>query len=269
MARLRGPDGCPWDREQTLATLRPYVLEETYEVLEAIDGGDPRPTGRSSGTSSSRSSSRHASPRRRGASTSPASPTPSRTSSSPATRTSSDRTPGAPTRGPTPTPPESATRTACSASGPPSRRRRTRPRGAGKSVLEGVPRELPALATGRAADREGEPGRLRLARRGRRPRQGGRGDWGSSTRPSRPATGRRSRTSWGTSSSRWPTSPGSWESRRRRRFGERSAGSSPASSYVEAALERQGVPHGAATLEEMDRLWEEAKALFGQSPRTS
>ena len=40
MARLRGPDGCPWDREQTLVTLRPYVLEETYEVLEAIDAGD-------------------------------------------------------------------------------------------------------------------------------------------------------------------------------------------------------------------------------------
>jgi MazG family protein len=42
MDRLRGPQGCPWDREQTLKTLRPYVLEETYEVLEAIDGGDPR-----------------------------------------------------------------------------------------------------------------------------------------------------------------------------------------------------------------------------------
>jgi tetrapyrrole methylase family protein / MazG family protein len=42
MERLRAPDGCPWDREQTLATLRPYVLEETYEVLEAIDAGDPR-----------------------------------------------------------------------------------------------------------------------------------------------------------------------------------------------------------------------------------
>ena len=41
MARLRGPDGCPWDREQTLRTLRPYVLEETYEVLEAIDAEDP------------------------------------------------------------------------------------------------------------------------------------------------------------------------------------------------------------------------------------
>src|SRR5512140_1890074 len=42
MERLRGPDGCPWDREQTLRTLRPYVLEETYEVLEAIDSGDTR-----------------------------------------------------------------------------------------------------------------------------------------------------------------------------------------------------------------------------------
>src|SRR3972149_11316028 len=42
MSRLRGPDGCPWDREQTLKSLRPYVLEETYEVLEAIDAGDPR-----------------------------------------------------------------------------------------------------------------------------------------------------------------------------------------------------------------------------------
>lgn len=42
MARLRGPDGCPWDREQTMKSLRPYVLEETYEVLEAIESGDAR-----------------------------------------------------------------------------------------------------------------------------------------------------------------------------------------------------------------------------------
>jgi len=41
MARLRGPDGCPWDREQTLKSLSPYLLEETYELLEAIDAGDP------------------------------------------------------------------------------------------------------------------------------------------------------------------------------------------------------------------------------------
>jgi MazG family protein len=41
MARLRAPGGCPWDREQTPASLRPYLLEETYEVLEAIDRGEP------------------------------------------------------------------------------------------------------------------------------------------------------------------------------------------------------------------------------------
>jgi MazG family protein len=41
MERLRGPGGCPWDREQTLRSLRPYVLEETYEVLEALDAEDP------------------------------------------------------------------------------------------------------------------------------------------------------------------------------------------------------------------------------------
>src|ERR1700716_776566 len=40
MSTLRGPDGCPWDREQTIDTLKPFVLEETYEVLEAIDRHD-------------------------------------------------------------------------------------------------------------------------------------------------------------------------------------------------------------------------------------
>ena len=40
MARLRGPDGCPWDREQTFDTIKPYTLEETYEVLDAIDRRD-------------------------------------------------------------------------------------------------------------------------------------------------------------------------------------------------------------------------------------
>jgi MazG family protein len=40
MARLRAPDGCPWDREQTIDTLKRYVLEETYEVLEAIERAD-------------------------------------------------------------------------------------------------------------------------------------------------------------------------------------------------------------------------------------
>jgi MazG family protein len=40
MATLRGPDGCPWDREQTIDSLKPFVLEETYEVIAAIDAHD-------------------------------------------------------------------------------------------------------------------------------------------------------------------------------------------------------------------------------------
>ncbi|MEX2394234.1 MAG: nucleoside triphosphate pyrophosphohydrolase [Actinomycetota bacterium] len=40
MARLRAPDGCPWDREQTHESLARHLLEETYETLEAIDRGD-------------------------------------------------------------------------------------------------------------------------------------------------------------------------------------------------------------------------------------
>lgn len=42
MGALRAPDGCPWDRKQTHESLKPYLLEETYEVLETIDGGNER-----------------------------------------------------------------------------------------------------------------------------------------------------------------------------------------------------------------------------------
>ena len=41
VAKLQAPDGCPWDREQTHASLRENLLEECYEVLEALDSGDP------------------------------------------------------------------------------------------------------------------------------------------------------------------------------------------------------------------------------------
>ncbi|HAR45947.1 MAG: nucleoside triphosphate pyrophosphohydrolase [Nitrospirae bacterium GWD2_57_8] len=41
MARLRGPDGCPWDRAQTANSLRPFLIEECYEVVDALDEGDP------------------------------------------------------------------------------------------------------------------------------------------------------------------------------------------------------------------------------------
>ena len=42
VARLRGEGGCPWDREQTRASLRPYVIEEAFEVVEALDSGETR-----------------------------------------------------------------------------------------------------------------------------------------------------------------------------------------------------------------------------------
>jgi len=41
IARLRGEGGCPWDREQTLVTLKRYLIEESYELLDAIESGDP------------------------------------------------------------------------------------------------------------------------------------------------------------------------------------------------------------------------------------
>ena len=47
--RLRGPDGCPWDREQTLASMAPRLLEEAYETLEAIDRGDDAATAEEAG----------------------------------------------------------------------------------------------------------------------------------------------------------------------------------------------------------------------------
>lgn len=42
IARLRAPDGCPWDKKQTHTSLKPYFIEETYEALQAIDEKDPR-----------------------------------------------------------------------------------------------------------------------------------------------------------------------------------------------------------------------------------
>jgi ATP diphosphatase len=40
MARLRGPEGCPWDRQQTFASIAPHTIEEAYEVADAVEGGD-------------------------------------------------------------------------------------------------------------------------------------------------------------------------------------------------------------------------------------
>src|SRR4030081_561696 len=42
MARLRGADGCPWDKQQTFASIAPYTIEEAYEVADAAERGDMR-----------------------------------------------------------------------------------------------------------------------------------------------------------------------------------------------------------------------------------
>ena len=41
MATLRGPDGCPWDRKQNTETLKPFLIEETFEVVDALEEGKP------------------------------------------------------------------------------------------------------------------------------------------------------------------------------------------------------------------------------------
>ena len=66
MRPLRSPDGCPWDREQTLRTLAPFVLEEAAEVVDAIERDDPEACAKRSATSCSRGSSSRSVRRRTG-----------------------------------------------------------------------------------------------------------------------------------------------------------------------------------------------------------
>ena len=68
---LRGPDGCAWDRQQTIKSLRPFVLQETYELLDALDRGDMSRSSKSSATFCSRRCSSPSSARRKAASRSP------------------------------------------------------------------------------------------------------------------------------------------------------------------------------------------------------
>ena len=42
VAQLRSPEGCPWDREQTHQSLKPHLIEECYELIDAIDAGDDK-----------------------------------------------------------------------------------------------------------------------------------------------------------------------------------------------------------------------------------
>jgi len=268
MARLRGPDGCPWDREQTLATLRPYVLEETYEVLEAIDAGDPEAHREELGdlllqivfqariaeeegrfdfggvadAISEKLLSRH-----------------------PHVFGPDARSPDA---RPDPAAPGVQDAEGVLRQWAALKKKENEAKGRGKSVLEGVPRELPALA--RAERLTEKASRVGF-------------DWPD-------ASGARAKVAEELAELDEAIVSGD-RARMEDELGDllfatanlaRKLGLPPEEAlrgtlgkfitrfaYIETALARQGVPHGGATLEEMDRLWDEAKALSRQNPRTS
>ncbi len=268
MARLRGPDGCPWDREQTLSTLRPYVLEETYEVLEAIDSGDAAAHREELGdlllqivfqariaeeegrfdfagvadAISEKLLSRH--PHVFG--------------------------PGATSPDARPDPAASTVRDADGVlrQWAALKKRENEAKGRGKSVLEGVPRELPALA--RAERLTEKASRVGF-------------DWPD-------AAGARAKVAEELAEVDEAIAGGD-RARIEDELGDllfavanlaRKLGIAPEEAlrgtlakfvarfeHVESELARRGVPHGGASLDEMDRLWEEAKALPSRTPKSS
>jgi MazG family protein len=254
MARLRGPDGCPWDREQTLKTLRPYLLEETYEVLEAIDGGDSREHCEELGdlllqiafqaqlaaeerrfdfadvaeAISSKLVSRH--------------------------------------------PHVFGDVTVKDAKGVlrqwvALKKKEKEARGGGQSVLEGVPREMPALARAeRLAEKASRIGFDWPEPAGARAKVDE--ELGELDRAV--AAGNRAAVEDELGDVLFAVSNFA------RKLGippeealRRAVGRFVARfRYVEDELARRGVRHGEATLEEMDRLWEQAKAVLDQGPKT-
>ena len=268
MARLRGPDGCPWDREQTLATLRPYVLEETYEVLEAIEEGDAEAHREELGdlllqivfqariaeeegrfdfagvadAISEKLLSRHPHVFGPGARSADAQPAPDAPGVSDA---------------------DGVLRQWAAL-----KKKENEAKGRGKSVLEGVPRELPALA--RAERLTEKASRVGF-------------DWPD-------AAGARAKVAEEIGELDEAIAAGD-RAHIEDELGDvlfavanlaRKLGIPPEEAlrgtlgrfiarfqYIEAALERQEVAHGTATLAEMDQLWEEAKAVLAQSPKTS
>jgi MazG family protein len=249
MARLRGPDGCPWDREQTLETLRPYVLEETYEVLEAIDDGDPRAHREELGDLLLQIVFQAQLARERG----------DFDFADVATAISDKLVSRHPhVFGDAEVRSSEAVLKQWAA----LKREEKRAKGGGKSVLEGVPRELPALA--RAERLTEKASRIGF-------------DWPDAAGPRAKiaeelaeldeaiATGdaRRVESELGDVLFAVANLPRKLaippeEALRRAvtRFVARF-------EYVEAGLERAGVGHGEATLEQMDALWGEAKRALG------
>ena len=263
MARLRAPGGCPWDREQTLQTLRPYVLEETYEVLEAIDAGDPAAHREELGDLLLQIvfQARIAEEERRFDFAAVADAISDKlVSRHPHVfgTTAADGTP----------PPVVKDSDALLRQWAALKRKENEAKGGGKSVLEGVPREMPALA--RAERLTEKASRVGF-------------DWpdasGARAKVSEElveldeaiASGDRARMEdelgdllfAGANLARKLGIPP--EEALRRALGRFVA----RFQHVEAELARRGIRPGEATLEEMDRLWEEAKGVSENIPRST
>ena len=270
MRALRAPDGCPWDREQTLASLRPFVLEETYEVLEAIEQRHARRTcARSSATSCSRRCSSRRSARKPATSRSATPSTRSATSWCGGIRTSSSAQHGDPALTSGQVIEQWETLKARErAGGRTSRRRR-------KTTLSGVPKTLPALLrayeiSARAAAVGfdwARPATCSTRSTKRSPRCGARSS------PARPATCRAPRRRWATCSSRSPTCRASSASSPRRRCGAPTTSSRRGSTRWSARSPRAGSSLSEATLDEMEAEWQRVKkqqiATNTRRPRSS
>ena len=268
MARLRGPDGCPWDREQTLATLRPYVLEETHEVLEAIDSGDPQAHREELGdlllqiVFQARLAEEEGSFDFAGVADAISEKLLSRHPHvfGPDARSADAR--------PDPGAPEITDADGVLRQWAALKKKENQAKGRGKSVLEGVPRELPALARAERltekASRVGFDWPDASGARAKVAEELGELDEAI-------ASGDRARMEdelgdllFATANLARKLSIPPEEALRGtlRKFVSRF-------EYVEEALARRGVPHGGATLGEMDLLWDEAKAVSRRTSGTS
>jgi MazG family protein len=253
MSRLRSPDGCPWDREQTLSSLRPYLLEETYEVLEAIDSGEPREHCEELGDLLLQIVFQAQLASEAG-----------QFSFADVAEAISDKLVSR-------HPHVFGSAQVKDAEGvlkqwAALKRREKAAKGGGRSVLEGVPREMPALAraerlTEKASrvgfdwpDAEGARAKLReeLAELDAAIESGDRGEIEHEIGDALFALCNVAR--------KLGLPPEEALRGSVRRFIDRF-------EHVERGLERAGIPHGEATLEQMDDLWEEAKSLSRQNKK--